>query len=127
MYESHQPGHFGGHDVAAHGFVVGPARATCVDAGSHTARKADFVGVDIHGAAVVPVAAAVVEVAMEVDEAGGDQLPCDVHDLGRQCWVDALGDLRYLHVFEGNVPAVIDVLSRVHQCPPFSNRSYAPC
>ena len=65
----------------------------------------------------MPVAAAIVEVAVEVDEAGGHEFPRDIHDLGCFRGVEALGDRRHLPILEGDIPAVVDVLGRVNQCP----------
>jgi hypothetical protein len=61
------------------------------------------------GAAV----AAVVEMAVQVNKAGGNQLSRYIYHISSPCGVNVLGYRSYFSVFERNIPTVMDALGRV--------------
>ena len=101
-----------GEHVVAHGAEVEKPGAAGIDSGGRPRREACLVGVDCRPRA------AVVKVAVQVDETWSNQLSGHVDGYCSQRWVDPDRHLRHRAVLESDVPAVVKALSGVEKGSP---------
>ena len=116
VQESQQAGAVGRKDIIAHRAIVQETGAAGVHPGRGSGGKTMLVGMD--GAA----GAAVIKMAVQVNQAGGQQLAGNVDNpvgLGR---IEAFSDGGHPAVAKSHIPPVVDPLARIQQRPAFQQQ-----